>query len=161
MKIRQARAEEAEECWNIRNLAIREGCKTVYSATVINAWTPDVMPENYRKEIIQNPFFVAEDPRDGLVATGYLDLAARSAEAIFTLPDYFGKGCASKIIEAIKSEAEQRGFKRLTLSSTPNAQSFYQQHGFLLIGEDNHFSGLAQANLRCMHMFTELAVRPE
>ncbi len=91
MKIRQALAEEAEECWNIRNLAIREGCKAVYRATVIHAWTPDVMPENYREEITQNPFFVAEDPRDGLVATGYLDLAAGSVEAIFTLPDYFGK----------------------------------------------------------------------
>jgi len=66
------------------------------------------------------------------------------------------KGCASKIIEAIKSEAQRRGFKRLTLSSTPNAQSFYQKHGFLLIGEDNHFSGLAQAGLRCMHMFIDL-----
>ncbi len=158
MKIRRALAEEAEACWNIRNLAIREGCKTAYSTAVINAWTPDVMPEDYRKEITQNPFFVAEDPRNGLVATGYLDLAAGSVEAIFTLPDYFGKGCASKIIEAIKSEAEQRGLKRLTLSSTQNAQSFYQQHGFLLIGEDNHFSGLAQAELRCMHMFIDLVV---
>jgi GNAT superfamily N-acetyltransferase len=105
MKIRLAVPEEAEECWNIRNLSIREGCKPSYCASVLEAWTPEAMPEHYRAVITENPFFVVELPDAGLVATGYLDLTEGSVEAIFTLPDYFGKGFASLIIETIKDEA--------------------------------------------------------
>ena len=105
MQIRLAVPEEAEECWNIRNLSIRQGCKLSYNARVLEAWTPEAMPEHYREVITVNPFFVVEMPDAGLVATGYLDLTGGSVEAIFTLPDYMGKGFASLIIEKIKDEA--------------------------------------------------------
>ncbi|QIM42978.1 GNAT family N-acetyltransferase [Leclercia adecarboxylata] len=156
MKIRLAVPEEAEECWNIRNLSIREGCKPSYSARVLEAWTPDAMPEHYREVIKENPFFVVEKPGVGLIATGYLDLAAASVEAIFTLPDYFGKGLASLIIETIKDEAIKRGLKQLTLSATPNAQTFYEKHGFVFIKESTSPSRLAQTDLRCMDMAIQL-----
>ncbi|CED73356.1 hypothetical protein KPLM21_1260001 [Klebsiella pneumoniae] len=49
-----------------------------------------------------------------LYAYGYLDLSTGSIEAVFTLPQYTGKGLGSQIIEAIKSEARGRGFEQLT-----------------------------------------------
>ncbi len=156
MKIRLALSEEAEECWNIRNLSIREGCKSSYSATVLEAWTPEAMPEHYREVITINPFFVVEMPDAELVATGYLDLATGSVEAIFTLPGYFGKGLASLVIETIKDEAVKRGLTKLTLSSTPNAQTFYEKHGFVFITERLSPSRLAQTELRCMDMSIKL-----
>lgn len=156
MEIRRAVPGEAEKCWNIRNLSIREGCKHSYSARVIEAWTPDVMPENYRMVITENPFFVVNMPEAGLVATGYLDISSHSVEAIFTMPDYAGKGLASLIIETIKGEARKRGLKKLTLSSTPNAQTFYEKHGFIFIRENTYPSKLARAELRCLDMSIEL-----
>lgn len=156
MKIRRAVREDAEACWNIRNLSIREGCKPSYHATVLEAWTPEAMPDNYRKVITENPFFVVEVPDAGLVSTGYLDLSSESVEAIFTLPDHFGKGFASLVIETIKGEAYKRGLKQLTLSSTPNAQTFYEKHGFIFIKESTFPSSLAQTALRCMDMSIEL-----
>ncbi len=156
MKIRLAVPEEAEECWNIRNLSIREGCKPSYSANVLEAWTPEAMPERYREVITTNPFFVVEMPDGELAATGYLDLASGSIEAIFTLPDYFGQGLASLVIETIKDEALKRGLTKLTLSSTPNAQTFYEKHGFLFIEESSSPSRMAQIDLRCMKMYIEL-----
>lgn len=152
MQIRLAVPEEAEECWNIRNLSIRQGCKLSYNARVLEAWTPEAMPEHYREVITVNPFFVVEMPDAGLVATGYLDLTGGSVEAIFTLPDYMGKGFASLIIEKIKDEAMKRGLKQLTLTSTPNAQTFYEKHGFMFIRESKHPSRLAQTDLRGMEM---------
>lgn len=152
MKIRLAVPEEAEECWNIRNLSIREGCKPSYSAKVLEAWTPEAMPEHYREIITENPFFFVELPDTGLVATGYLDLTEGSVEAIFTLPDFFGKGFASLIIETIKEEAMARGLKQLTLTSTPNAQTFYEKHGFMFIRESKYPSRLAQTDVRGMDM---------
>ena len=156
MKVRLAVPEEAEECWNIRNLAIREGCQSSYSAKVLEAWTPEAMPEHYREVITKNPFFVVETPDVKLVSTGYLDLASGSVEAIFTLPDYFGKGLASQVIKEIKNEALERGLKKLTLSSTPNAQTFYEKHGFVFIRESTSPSRSAQTDLRCMDMFIDL-----
>lgn len=155
MKIRLAVPVEAEECWNIRNQAIRYGCKNSYDDAVIAAWTPEKMPESYRNVIVANPFFVvAVDGR--LLATGYLDLSTGSIEAVFTLPRYTGKGLGSQIIEAIKGEARERGFEQLALSSTPNAQTFYEKHGFKLMQESMYPSALAQAELRCMEMSINL-----
>lgn len=75
-----------------------------------------------------NPFFVVAAPDGRLVATGFLDLSSGSVEAVFTLPQYTGKGLGSQIIEAIKSEARERGFWQLTLSSTPNQISIEPLH---------------------------------
>ena len=156
MIIRRAAPEEAEQCWSIRNLSIREGCKSSYHTAVLEAWTPAAMPENYRTVITENPFFVVEMPDAGLVATGYLDLLSASVEAIFTLPDYVGRWLAGLVIETIKREALKRGIKKLTLSSTPNAQRFYEKHGFAFIKESRYASKLAQTDLRCIDMSIEL-----
>jgi len=90
------------------------------------------------------------------VATGSLDLAAASVEAIFTLPGFAGQGMAGRIIDTIKAEALQRGYRRLTLESTPNAVSFYEQHGFRPLGESLYPSKLAGCALRCMEMSIDL-----
>lgn len=156
MKIRLAVPVEAEECWNIRNQAIRYGCRNSYDDAVIAAWTPEKMPESYRNVIVANPFFVVDVTDGRLGATGFLDLSSGSVEAVFTLPQYTGKGVGSQIIEAIKSEARERGFEQLTLSSTPNAQPFYEKHGFKFLRESMYSSALAQAELRCMEMSIKL-----
>ncbi len=156
MKVRLATLDEAEKCWNVRNQAIRHGCKGSYEDKVIEAWTPEVMPERCRKDIEANPFFVIDDKDNNPVATGFLDLTTGSVEALFTHPNYLGRGFASSIIDAIKSEARRQGFDKLSLSSTPNAQTFYEKHGFTLIGESLIPSRLAQTQLRCMNMILEL-----
>lgn len=156
MVVRLASPDEAEECWNIRNQAIRYGCKGTYEISVIDAWTPESMPGNYRKVIADNPFFVADGNDGRPVATGFLDLQSGSVEAIFTLPEHTGRGLAGLIIDAIKNEARMRGFKRLILSSTPNAKTFYQKHGFILVRESLYPSALAQTELRCAEMVLEL-----
>ena len=151
MQLRKALAHEAEALWNLRNLAIRHGCVSSYSPEIIRNWTPEAMPEHYRKMIIDNPFYVI-DAQGVLVASGYLDLNAASVEAIFTLPGYTGKGLASQIIAAIKDEAIARGITRLTLEATPNAADFYLRHGFEWLGESMHPSAMARAELRCVNM---------
>lgn len=47
MKVRLAVPDEAPALWNIRNQAIRNGCRESYAAAVLEAWTPDTMPEGY------------------------------------------------------------------------------------------------------------------
>ena len=152
MTIRLARPEEAQTIWQIRNRAIRHGCKGVYCDDVIAAWTPDAMPASQRAMIANNPFYVATDPHERAVATGFLDLANASLEAIFTLPEWTGQGLATQIVTALKREAAARGMARITLASTPNAATFYQKQGFVPLRETLYPSALAQTTLRCVEM---------
>ncbi|OSZ23019.1 hypothetical protein BVZ25_12295, partial [Klebsiella quasipneumoniae] len=41
---------------------------------------------------------------------------------------------------------------QLTLTSTPNAQTFYEKHGFMFIRESKYPSRLAQTDVRGMDM---------
>lgn len=152
MTLRKAKPQEAETLWNIRNQAIRHGCKASYDADVIARWTPDLMPERYRQMVIEYPFYVVEDEKGHVAATGYLDLDTHCVEAIFTLPTATGKGMATRIIEALKQEARSRGITRLTLDATPNALTFYQKLGFVTLNEKYHHSRMAGADLRCFEM---------
>ncbi|PRD16582.1 GNAT family N-acetyltransferase [Pantoea coffeiphila] len=156
MNIRKALPSEAEVCWDVRNQAIRHGCRECYDAEVIHAWTPEAMPEGYRRAITHHAFFVATDADNQPVATGFLDLSSGSVEAIFTLPSFTGRGLAGSILEVIKQEARQRGYSSLTLSATPNARSFYEKHGFIFISENLYPSELAGASLRCSDMRIDL-----
>lgn len=152
MVLRRAKPQEAEILWNIRNQAIRHGCKASYDADVIARWTPDLMPERYRQMVIEYPFYVVEDEKGEIAATGYLDLDTHCLEAIFTLPAASGKGMATRIIGALKQEARSQGITRLTLDATPNARSFYQKLGFATLSEKYHHSRMAGADLRCFEM---------
>ncbi|WP_435948196.1 GNAT family N-acetyltransferase [Dryocola sp. BD586] len=153
MKVRLASPHEAHALWNIRNQAIRYGCRESYTAETIAAWTPEAMPATFPRAVANNPFFVVDAPTNHRpAATGFLDLASGSVEAVFTLPAFLGQGMASRILQAIKEEAIKRGFTQLTLSSTPNAYTFYERNGFTLIQEALYPSSLAGTSLRCMEM---------
>lgn len=84
MKIRLFSPEEAEACWKIRNLSIRQGCQTSYSQEVLTAWTPEEMPEGYRVVIKENPFFAVDITNVGLVARAIL-MCRRAAWRRFLL----------------------------------------------------------------------------
>ena len=70
MKVRLAVPDEAPALWNIRNQAIRNGCRESYAAAVLEAWTPDTMPEGYRHAVCDNPCYVVEEEGGQPVATG-------------------------------------------------------------------------------------------
>ncbi|MCE0491083.1 GNAT family N-acetyltransferase [Pantoea sp. Mb-10] len=152
MTPRLAHQEEVHALWRVRNLAIRHGCQSVYPPEIITAWTPDAHPGGFSTVIQNNPFYVVDDAHYGVAATGFLDLNGGSIEAIFTLPECSGKGYASAIMEALISEARQRGFTQLWLAATPNASGFYLRHGFTAVRETRYPSALAQADLACVEM---------
>jgi len=156
MEIRLAQPNEAPAIWRVRNEAIRHGCKGVYSDEVIAAWTPETMPQGQVAMINDNPFYVALSEEGQPVATGFLDIATGSIEAIFTLPEWEDHGLATRIMDALKQEALRRGFSTLRLAATPNACSFYQKRGFKVVRESVYHSKLAGADLRCMDMVYHL-----
>lgn len=153
MKIRVATPEDAQGLWQLRNLALRHGCVAVYEPAILNAFTPEKMPDGMNKVVAENQVFII-DCSDGEVpcACGYLDLITGHVEAIFTLPEYQGRGLAASIIDAIKQQARELGIAQLTLSSTPNAVGFYQKQGFSVVSKGKYFSKSVQSDLDCFEM---------
>lgn len=156
MQTRLATPSEAEKLWNIRNQAIRIGCKDSYADDIRTAWTPDIMPESYRDTVANNPFFVVDNHHGEPVSTGYLNLAENCIDSIFTLPEYIGRGAASLIIDAIKNEAKERGITQLILDATPNAETFYHKLGFTSLQKGYYYSPLLNAELPCINMIIHL-----
>jgi len=153
MKIRTAKQQDAQGLWQLRNRALRHGCAEVYESSTLSAFTPEIMPEGMKKVIAENQVFLI-DASEGTTpcACGYLDLVTGNVEAIFTLPEYQGKGLASAIISAIKQQARSLDIKQLTLSSTPNAVGFYEKQGFSVVSRGKYFSHSAQTDLDCVEM---------
>ena len=157
IQLRLAEPQEAKRLWYLRNQALRFGCENVYSSVILAAWTPDEMPEGYRTAIIKNPFYVIDYGQHNIpVASGFLDIETGFAEAIFTLPEYMGRGFATLILKQLKLEAQKRGLSQLLLDSTPNAVLFYLRQGFKVLEEREYYSNLAKANLHCYRMFIDL-----
>lgn len=82
------------------------------------------MPEGYRHAVADNPFYIVENRLGQPVATGYLDIESLSVEAIFTLPEWGGQGCADLIMRAVIAEARRRGLETITLEATPMRRAF-------------------------------------
>ncbi|EPY7437453.1 GNAT family N-acetyltransferase [Klebsiella quasipneumoniae] len=154
MNIIIASPERAEECWTVRNQAIRYGCKNSYSDTVIEAWTSDQMPDGFRNLITKDFFFIGQDETGKIIATAFLDKSTNSLKAFYVLPEYQGKGIGTIFLTALLAEAKKSGMKHLELSSTPNARFFYENRGFVLIGEKAYTSSVTGTDLLCfdMHM---------
>lgn len=111
MEVRLASPDEAGQLWLVRNKAIRHGCRNVYDEKILIAWTPDQMPEGYPKAVARNPFFVIDDPVSQLaVATGFLDLSSGSVEAIFTLPEFEGRGMGVFDSDCHQTRSKTAGF---------------------------------------------------
>lgn len=156
MTLRKAHPQEAEILWNIRNQAIRHGCKTSYDADVIARWTPDLMPEHYRQMVIEYPFYVVEDERETL----------RQPAILIWIPTVWRRysPCLQPPVKAWRPGLSRRskrrpiagGITRLTLDATPNARSFYQKLGFVTLSEKYHHSRMAGADLRCFEMAINL-----
>lgn len=157
IQLRLAEPQEAKRLWYLRNQALRFGCENVYPVDILSAWTPDDMPDGYRQAILDNPFYVIDYQEYNIpVASGFLDVKTGFAEAIFTLPEYMGKGFAGLILTQLKYEAIKRRQTKLFLDATPNAVLFYVKQGFQILEERDYYSSLAKANLRCYRMYIDL-----
>ena len=154
MNIIIAPPERAEECWAVRNQAIRYGCKNSYSDTVIKAWTSDQMPDGFRNLMTKDFFFIGQDDAGKIIATAFLEMSTNSLKAFYVLPEFQGKGIGTILLSALLAKAKASGMKYLVLSSTPNARFFYENRGFVLIGQKAYTSSVTGTDLLCfdMHM---------
>lgn len=85
-------------------------------------------------------YYVAEDG-DRFVATATSNKYAQdtySIQAVYTLPEFRGKGLSETLITKLIDEAKQKGAKKITLAvnqKNTNALSLYKKLGFTIATE--------------------------
>ena len=101
------------------------------------------MPQPFVKDVEANDWFIFED--NGLIiGSGYLDYKRQSLEGIFVDPNYQGQGLARKIIDHLEKIGQQKGFDKIVVEATFNAEKFYNKLGYVSVKkiEYNSSSGL-------------------
>lgn len=83
------------------------------------------------------------------VATGRIRVLGETAklERLAILPDYRGKGYGNKLLRYMLEIAADRGAHRFTLHAQVVAVSFYQRHGFQVIGPVFDEAGIAHQKM--------------
>lgn len=50
---------------------------------------------------------------------------------IYTIPEYRGKGIATKVVDLLVTEAHKRNIRRITLDATAMGRPVYERYGFI------------------------------
>ncbi|MEY8841444.1 GNAT family N-acetyltransferase [Cribrihabitans sp. XS_ASV171] len=126
--IRGMRAGEADALGLLFHRAVREGAASAYDAAQRAAWSPEPPAgPDWAERLEQAVTLVAES--DGVAVgfmslepdTGYLDLA-------FVLPEWQGKGVASRLLAVLENRARALGLHDLSVEASALARPFLLRH---------------------------------
>jgi putative acetyltransferase len=154
LRIRRATDDDREGVHMVHVRAIREVCSRSYSASQIAAWACLLSPDSY-VAVVREGFLVVAEGADGIAGFGQLDQKSGEVEAVYVLPGLQGKGIGGALLRSLEDAARAAGLKKLHLSATLNAVSFYERSGY--VGEGPIVHRLATGvELQCLRMSKEL-----
>jgi len=85
--------------------------------------------------------FIAEDAQGHPVGTARL-LDDGHVGRMAVLPQWRRRGVASALLRAVMHTARARGLRRLKLNAQTQVVGFYEQHGFLVEGDEFQDAGI-------------------
>ncbi|WP_448556831.1 GNAT family N-acetyltransferase [Thalassotalea montiporae] len=132
MKIRKANKNDIDIAWEIRKESIQAECANHYSPELISVWLNGSLPESFAAEIESN-FYVATQNEE-IIGLGALSYKEKKIYAIFTKPQFMGKGVAKTMMQYLEELAIKNQLNTVYLDSTLNAASFYRSLGY--VGEE-------------------------
>jgi GNAT superfamily N-acetyltransferase len=116
--------------------SIREVCGPDYGneRTLLEDWCANKTPEQVFAWIADPSLKTVVAERDGgVVGVGQLN-ASGELTLCYVRPDMQGRGVGSLLLSSLEKAAADSGLRRLTLTSTSTAYTFYQHHGYRVIG---------------------------
>lgn len=132
MKIERAQKTDAEA---LTALALRSKDYWGYGEQLIDSW---------REELSLSPTYILENEvykltiKDGILgfyAFGNQDAATIKLNFLFVEPGYMGKGYGQQLLQHFFAEIEKTTCQKVTVDADPNAQMFYERHGFKVVGK--------------------------
>lgn len=128
--IRFAKKSDTGKVWQLRSEAILTSCVPDYSAEIASKWANSPMPQEFDKVLLKLKALVFE--QDGkLLGFGFIDVETASLESLFVAPQSAGKGVGKALTIELERQAIASGLNKLSLSSSLNAQGFYQSLGYV------------------------------
>ena len=93
-------------------------------------------PDKIIEKSLKLDFFVNE--KDGtVIGTGAFDKG--EIRTMFILPEMQGKGLGKEMLFFLVNYAKEKGFQKVFLNSSEEAEDFYQRQGFKKIRDDYEF----------------------
>ena len=158
VQLRRATEKDSNKIWEVRTAAVRGIEAQFYTKEEMIKWSPVEMPEKFNEIVKTGEWYVIEiDQSKEIVATGFLDEKKQSVEAMFVKPQYQRQGFAFRILKKLEERAVEKGFAKLTLESTVNAEPFYNRAGFISIEKTKYHSPAANIDLNCVLMEKKLS----
>ena len=163
MHVREARPDDADAVFEVHRAAIAELGPEAYDDEQVAAWGAGGSADDYEFESDGYTFVVAET--DGRVV-GFGSLrhgpspslespADAEVTAVYVLPSLVRRGVGSRLLAAMETEAEERGFETVGLCSSLVAVPFYDANGYDRVADRTHaFSGGVEG--RAVEMKREL-----
>ena len=158
LELRKATADDINQLWNVRTLAIKSGCREHYSDEDVQRWANVPIYSGFPTIVAETKFYVIADSFR-VAGFGYLDPTTSEVGGMFVHPDFHRQGLGRRILSALDMEASRAELKFLWLTSTLNAEPFYVSAGFKSQGRGkwNHPNGF---EMECVNMRKDLPAPP-
>ncbi len=136
--IRQADSDEIIQLLRIQTDALRTLCVSDYPPQQIEA----LIERNLRHFSLggcQSEFILVAEV-DGVIV-GWSALLASRISAIYVHPQFVRQGIGSQLLQALETRALNYKFLILKVAASLTARSFYQRHGYRVIGRSYLLAG--------------------
>jgi putative acetyltransferase len=74
----------------------------------------------------------------GKARAGFAELSGSYLRAVYVRARFAGRGVGSALLAALEEEAQRRGIAALSLESSMNALSFYENRGYVCVEHGTH-----------------------
>jgi N-acetylglutamate synthase-like GNAT family acetyltransferase len=104
-----------------------------YSNEILQGWIEDL---TVSKRIIQEMMvykIISDDKPVGFYILNQPKKQSIELEFLFVLPDFIGKGIGNQLIHHAFKKAKELKCKQVIVLADPNAVSFYEAKGFIII----------------------------
>ena len=128
--IRPATSDDIHFMQDVHTRAVLTLCSTHYTREQIDAWLYGRTPEGYLDGIERGEMYVAEIDA---APAGFGHAVSGEVVAVFVDPDFVGRGAGRAILSHGLEMARRDCSDPIKLISTLNAQSFYEQFGFVAV----------------------------
>jgi len=142
--IRRAQPEDADAACRVLRRSIEECCADDHKRDpkILSAWLANKTPENVGLWFGSTGYAVLAERAGGIVGVAMLS-GSGSVVLNYLISEARYQGIGRAMLAALETEALQRGFSKIELTSTATAHQFYLRNGYSDTGTNGSAFGMS------------------